>query len=335
MSNCRNVLESLVLQEVRSQLKKLPPEVQKRYNVPDLVAYSLNRLPPMYVTTQKGWVQSRSRAIKEYNSQIVEVVKKALLSCRIDPLQQRQPLPESELASEPRALVQLQAFFGNPHLHWDQVPAAVERALNNVTVGGTAQSSHPGRRTLDLQTYLGKKKAQPAPVEKDEHASEEARIRDAVDANDFAIYIQIGQMEYRNVLENLVASVARLQISHLDQDSIDKINMDEVCAYALNRLPPMYATDGETLKQMRLKIKAELSQQIANNVRQAIQLVLQSPKPVKIKPQFLRFNKDMEKAIQQVNQMLNRQDITWRNILDVLKQELEARREALRNSSNL
>jgi hypothetical protein len=29
MSNCRNVLESLVLQEVRSQLKKLPPEVQK------------------------------------------------------------------------------------------------------------------------------------------------------------------------------------------------------------------------------------------------------------------------------------------------------------------
>lgn len=330
MSNCRNVLESIVLQEVQGQLKKLAPELQKRYNVTDLVAYSLNRLPPMYVTTQKGWVQSRSRAIKELNHQVIEVVKKALLSCRIDPLKQRQPLPEAELASEPRTLVLLQEFLGNPHLRWDQLPEAIERALNNVTLGGTAKSSSPGRRNLDLQTYLGKKKAQPLPVVNDERANEEARIKGAVDANDFALYLQIGKMEYRNILENVVVSLSRLQVSHLDPDSMDKVNIDEVAAYALNRLPPMYATDGETLKQMRLKAKSELSQQIATNVRQGIQVVLQSPKPVKIKPQFLRFNKDMDTAIREVNLIFNRQDITWRNIIEVLKQELEARREALR-----
>lgn len=333
MSNCRNVLESIVLQEVQAQLKKLSPDLQKRYNVEDLVAYALNRLPPMYVTTQKGWVQSRSRVIKELHPQVVEVVKKALHSCRVDPLKQREPLPESELASEPRALVLLQEFLGNPNLRWDQVPQAVERALNNVTVSGNARSSTPSKRTFELHSYLGKKKAQPPPEVVNEHASEEARIRGAVDANDFAIYIQVGKMAYRNILENIVISVARLQISHLDPDLAEKVNLDEVTAYALNRLPPLYATDGETLKQMRLKAKNELSQQIATNVRQAIQLVLQSPKPVKVKPQFLRFNRDMEKAMQEVNRLLNRSDITWRNILDVLKQEIEARRAALRQQN--
>ncbi|MCS6958435.1 MAG: late competence development ComFB family protein [Pseudanabaenaceae cyanobacterium SKYGB_i_bin29] len=333
MGNCRNVLESIVLQEVQAQLKKLSPDLQKKYNVADLVAYALNRLPPMYVTTQKGWVQSRSRALKEINHQVVDVVKKALHSCRPDPLKKREPLPESELASEPRTLVLLQEFLGNPNLRWDQLPQAVERALNNVTVGGNARSSTPNRRTLDLQTYLGKKKAQPQPEVKEEHDTEEARIKGTVDANDFALYLQVGKMEYRNILESIVTSVARLQISHLAPEQADKVNLDEVTAYTLNRLPPMYATDAETLKEMRLKAKNELSQQIANNVRQGIQLVLQSPKPVKVKPQFLRFNRDMEKAIQEINRMLNRSDVTWRNILDILKQEIETRREALRNQN--
>ncbi len=333
MSNCRNVLENIVLQEAQNQLKKLAPELQKRYNLSDVVAYALNRLPPMYVTTQKGWVQSRSRAIKELNNQVIEAVKKALLSTRIDPLKQREPLPESELACEPRTLVLLQEFLGNPHLRWDQLPEAVERALNNVSLGGTTKSSTPGRRNLDLHTYLGKKKAQPAPVVNDEYANEEARIRGAVDANDLALYLQVGRMEYRNVLENLVSSVARLQVSHLAPEAIDKVNIDEVTAYALNRLPPMYVTDSEALRQMRLKAKSELSQQIATNVRQAIQLVLQSPKPVKIKPQFMRFNKDMEKALGEVNRILDRHDVTWRNVIDILKQETEARREVLRSKN--
>ena len=65
MSSCRNALEELVIEEAEAQYKRLGADVKKRVDLSEVIAYTLNRLPPMYATTQRGWVQQRKKAMVE------------------------------------------------------------------------------------------------------------------------------------------------------------------------------------------------------------------------------------------------------------------------------
>ena len=70
-----NAMESLTLLEIEKQLKKLPREIVDSINKVDVTAYSLNRLPPMYFTTQKGkiWQQRRSQKLADMISRVVSL----------------------------------------------------------------------------------------------------------------------------------------------------------------------------------------------------------------------------------------------------------------------
>ncbi|NJK60201.1 MAG: late competence development ComFB family protein [Oscillatoriales cyanobacterium SM2_1_8] len=49
-------------------------------------------------------------------------------------------------------------------------------------------------------------------------------------------------LECRNALEDLVLSEAQAQYERLREDWRSQVHLNEIAAYALNRLPPMYAT---------------------------------------------------------------------------------------------
>jgi hypothetical protein len=68
-----NVMEELVLTEAISQVASL--ESNKSLDVGDIAAYALNRLPPLYATSEEGANYQRQRAKTEMKDLIRQQVK--------------------------------------------------------------------------------------------------------------------------------------------------------------------------------------------------------------------------------------------------------------------
>lgn len=51
----RNAMDPLVIEEIESQWQNLGIELGEFINKADAIAYALNRLLPLYATTQEGW----------------------------------------------------------------------------------------------------------------------------------------------------------------------------------------------------------------------------------------------------------------------------------------
>jgi hypothetical protein len=58
-----NAMEPLAIAEIQQQMKFMPREVVETINITEAIAYTLNRLPPLYSTTQEGyeWQQQRAK----------------------------------------------------------------------------------------------------------------------------------------------------------------------------------------------------------------------------------------------------------------------------------
>jgi len=58
-----NAMEQLAIEEIEQQLEKLPKNIAQSINKHEAIAYTLNRLPPLYATTLEGysWQQQRAR----------------------------------------------------------------------------------------------------------------------------------------------------------------------------------------------------------------------------------------------------------------------------------
>lgn len=82
---------------------------------------------------------------------------------------------------------------------------------------------------------------------------------------------------YRNAIEALVAEEVQLQIKNLPPRLIKYINPTQVLAYALNQLPPLYATSEKGWHLQQQKAKDKLSHQIVIAVRRGIAAVQRDP----------------------------------------------------------
>lgn len=76
--------------------------------------------------------------------------------------------------------------------------------------------------------------------------------------------------QFINVMEELVTTDALLQIAEIEAASDRYIDVGDIAAYALNRLPPLYATTTEGAAYQRQRARDELSGLIAQRVREAI-----------------------------------------------------------------
>ncbi len=87
-----NVIESLVAQEVERQLRHLPPHLVTYIRRDEVIAYALNRLPPMYATSIEGWQRQQRRAKSECLDRIVRAVRQGLAAVQRDPIKVSTPL---------------------------------------------------------------------------------------------------------------------------------------------------------------------------------------------------------------------------------------------------
>lgn len=73
-----NVMEELVLSEAISRVAEVEITSNKNLDVGDIAAYALNRLPPLYATTEEGASYQRQRAREELHDLIHEQVESAV-----------------------------------------------------------------------------------------------------------------------------------------------------------------------------------------------------------------------------------------------------------------
>ncbi len=309
MGYCRNVIEELVIEETKAQIAKLAAGMRKQVNLSEAIAYSLNRLPPMYATTQNGWTQQLKRARSELSTQVRNVVSRALVSVQPDPLRITDPLPETELEGQARSLARLQQILVQPDLKWKDLPKAVAAAMSNVRITPSMGTSST------VKTYLQRSKTR---------ASQRIQIEQQdLDAKDFAAYMAGAAFGYSNILEKLVAAIAVRQMARLSSELAERVPMEEVVAYTLNRLPPMYATSNRGFNALHARSKVELSSQIISTMREGLMKVGQTPYQSTPPLPFDKFSHEQDLALLELQQLLKRDDITWHNVADVVAQALQ------------
>lgn len=114
-----NVMESLVEKEVELQLKQLPEHLSRYLDPIDVATYALNRLPPLYASTEKGKTYQQIMGQSKLKQQIVAVVRQAIIAVQRDPIRQTAPLTSKvhrDYHQAKKALAELQDWLITHHL---------------------------------------------------------------------------------------------------------------------------------------------------------------------------------------------------------------------------
>ncbi|MBE9226402.1 late competence development ComFB family protein [Phormidium sp. LEGE 05292] len=82
---------------------------------------------------------------------------------------------------------------------------------------------------------------------------------------------------YRNALEPIVIQEVEQQLQKLSPNILQYINSAQIVAYALNRLPALYATSKEGWNAQQLRAKKQMKEQIVTAVRQGLAAVQRDP----------------------------------------------------------
>ncbi|MFM7601163.1 MAG: late competence development ComFB family protein, partial [Pseudanabaena sp.] len=121
-----NVLEEIIVKEVRIQIEELRPEIQLRVKVAEVVAYTLNRLPPLFATSMIGWKYQYDYALNELHPQISQIVMHGIKAILFgDPLHDSTPLPKHLFLNSAGVLYQLNQLLKRKYLRWRDIPIIV------------------------------------------------------------------------------------------------------------------------------------------------------------------------------------------------------------------
>ncbi|MBE9041830.1 late competence development ComFB family protein [Oscillatoriales cyanobacterium LEGE 11467] len=143
-----NVMEELVIEEVDRRLKILSPKLAKYIDRLQVSTYALNRLPPLYASSQEGARYQKQRGRYKLYEQVRTAVAQGLNAVQCDPLRVSTPLTEDAQFPDPaadRALLELRAILERRDLTWQSVVPLVARAVQSNPSDGA--SSHSDRRT--------------------------------------------------------------------------------------------------------------------------------------------------------------------------------------------
>src|SRR5579883_435704 len=89
--------------------------------------------------------------------------------------------------------------------------------------------------------------------------------------------VAVPRKQFINVMEELVRTEAIARVAEIEATSESSLDVGDIAAYALNRLPPLYATTEEGANYQRQRAKADLQELIAQQVSAAIARSLDRP----------------------------------------------------------
>lgn len=128
-----NVLEKLVLSLAYHQIQKLHPAIAETVDLGEATAYVLNRLPPMYATSEKGYQALRLRAREVYGKEVVAALREAIAICVEAPNLEKAPLPLARFEAElEEAIEQVSWILQRDDINWRNAPFIIEECLYKV-----------------------------------------------------------------------------------------------------------------------------------------------------------------------------------------------------------
>lgn len=83
--------------------------------------------------------------------------------------------------------------------------------------------------------------------------------------------------QFINVMEELVISETIAQVAEIEAKEHKVLDIGDIAAYALNRLPPLYATTSEGADFQRSRAREKLQDLITQQVKEAIAHYLEQP----------------------------------------------------------
>ncbi|WP_414588949.1 late competence development ComFB family protein [Scytonema sp. PCC 10023] len=89
--------------------------------------------------------------------------------------------------------------------------------------------------------------------------------------------VAVPRKQFINVMEELVLTEAISRVAEIEATSESSLDVGDIAAYALNRLPPLYATTEEGANYQRQRARAQLEELIAQQVAEAIARNLDRP----------------------------------------------------------
>jgi hypothetical protein len=89
--------------------------------------------------------------------------------------------------------------------------------------------------------------------------------------------VAVPRKQFINVMEELVLTEAIARVAEIEATSDRTLDLGDIAAYGLNRLPPLYATTEEGANYQRQRAKEELQALIAQQVGEAIARNLDRP----------------------------------------------------------
>lgn len=127
---------------------------------------------------------------------------------------------------------------------------------------------------------------------------------------------------YENVMEELVAEEIKRQQKGLPAKISLYMNFVEVTTYALNHLPPLYASSEEGKSQQRIRGQKQYGKQITMAVRQGIAAVSRDPLRTST-PLLGELNEQYEAslvALRDLQKFLQIGEVSWEETVKVVKQ---------------
>jgi hypothetical protein len=89
--------------------------------------------------------------------------------------------------------------------------------------------------------------------------------------------VAVPRKQFINVMEELILTESIARVAEIEATSDRTLDLGDIAAYALNRLPPLYATTEEGANYQRQKAKEELQGLISQQVGEAISRNLDRP----------------------------------------------------------
>jgi hypothetical protein len=322
MESCRNVLLEFVYREANAQIQSLGSRIIHQYNIDEVIAYALNRLPSKFASTDIDLQIKRQECIA-IQANITKVTRQAFLAVRRDPLRQPQPLESIELANAPYALLDVQDRLGWTNLMWCDLPRALEDNLENAIAkynsGYNSGNLSPrvskygsfGQRQMNSQMYLGKsnstQKCSTAPESKQK---------------EYDVYMMESHQLVHS-LERIVIRMAQTRAEKFPSSDLRFIRLEDVLARTLNRLPPLYATSAKGLGHLRHYAQMNIGSEVAIIVHESM-LEARNASYQKIEPlMFSKIRQERSQALVKVSKLLFDQQVTWQNLNESVSKTLE------------
>jgi len=150
IKNSHNAMELLVTQEVEKQFQSLPIKTVKYIKKSEVIAYALNRLPPLYATTKRGWQRQLMRGKTEHFQKIATAVRQGIVAVERDPLRVSDLFTSQDDNAAQNTLESLKVLLQREDLSWENLTTMVEQTLINTLRGNVTWR---GSGSLDKEEF--------------------------------------------------------------------------------------------------------------------------------------------------------------------------------------